>query len=251
MQDYIASKFSIAKNMDLSDYLVINIDDNFLNSARHNFSHTNVITISTKSKDADIYYFDGKICDVEMKQFLDFSAPKTLQGEHNIYNALIAYAISTKLGVDPQQAVLRLQSFQGLKHRNQFVGEKDLISFYNDSKATNAQATSNALKAFDNIFWLAGGLAKAGGISSILHLMGNVEKAYFFGQAAKDFAQQAQVSSFVCETMQEAFVQCYNDARNFGLPCNVLLSPACASFDQYKNFEERGEEFIKLVKKVI
>jgi UDP-N-acetylmuramoylalanine--D-glutamate ligase len=251
MQEYTASKFGIAKNMDLSDHLIINLDDEILKSARDNFANTNLVTISLKSADAEIFYRNGAIVDTLNNQTHSFTLPKTLQGEHNLYNILVAYAIATKLGLKGETILQKITSFPGIKHRMEFVESKGAISFYNDSKATNAEATSNALKALDNIFWLAGGIPKEGGIVSIAALMSRVKKAYFFGQAAAQFASQVEVDSLVFDTLQQAFTHAFSDAQKLGANCNILLSPACASFDQYKNFEERGEEFIKMVKKII
>jgi UDP-N-acetylmuramoylalanine--D-glutamate ligase len=255
MQDYVQSKLSIAKNMNKDDYLVLNIDDEILNSVKNKFSHTNVITISVESKSADIFYHQNKIVDTILNITFPIKTSKNLQGQHNLYNILTAYSICSKLGLKQDEILQKISSFSGMPHRLQFIGNIDKINFYNDSKATNAEATSNALKALrgSNIFWLAGGIAKEGGINSILHLLGVVKKAYFFGQARFDFRAQAEshIKFIILETLEEAFEEAMKDALKFNESCSILLSPACASFDQFKNFEERGEKFINLVKQTI
>jgi UDP-N-acetylmuramoylalanine--D-glutamate ligase len=252
MQDYISSKISISRHMDKTGYLVINIDDEVLSSLKNNFSHTNLITISAKSNRADIFYAENKIHDQISGQVLEFDPPKCLQGKHNLYNILTAYAVSKNLSLDPAKILDKIISFKGIAHRLQYLGSHNKIVFYNDSKATNAEAAANALLALNNIFWLAGGLPKQGGISSIAHLLHNVKKAYFFGQAANDFAMQTQgkIHFATCETMAEAFKQALYDATILNDNCNIVLSPACASFDQFKNFEERGNYFIALFNQV-
>ena len=245
MQHYIASKLSIASNMDFADHLVINIDDEILFS--QHFNNTNVISISLESPLADIYNANGKLVDNIKQKTYNLQQPKSLQGRHNLHNMLSAYALCSAYGIASEQILAKISTFPGIAHRLEFVRKIGNISFYNDSKATNAQAASKALVSLDNIFWLVGGLQKAGGISSIANFLGSVRKAYFFGQDAKTLADSVHIDKIICNSMQEAFVMATNDAKIFAKTSNVLLSPACASFDQFKNFEERGNIFIQLV----
>jgi UDP-N-acetylmuramoylalanine--D-glutamate ligase len=123
------------------------------------------------------------------------------------------------------------------------------VIFVNDSKATNADATEKALASFDNIYWIAGGIAKAGGIAPLEHLFGHVRKAFLIGLAAPEFANTlgSKVEHIVSGTLEQAVKDAALDAGKSGKPTVVLLSPACSSFDQYKNFEVRGDAFVNAV----
>lgn len=248
MNDYIDSKLSISKNMDKSDYLVINIDDPVLNDAKNRFKHTNIISISTKNKSADIYYHKSQIFDQLNVRSFELEQNPNLKGEHNIYNILSSYAICSKTSLSAEQILTKINTFKGINHRLEFIGAKKFINFYNDSKATNAQASGFDLQALDNIFWLAGGIAKTGGISSIIHLTTKVKKAYLFGQDRYKLAQDLTIPTFICQTLEQALAQAMLDAQDFADYCNILLSPACASFDQFENFEQRGNYFTNLVR---
>ncbi len=252
MQQYIDSKLSIACNMNKNDYLVVNIDDPILSSRLANLAHTNLITISSTSK-ADIYWHNNTIIDNLNNKKLEFVSSKSLPGKHNIYNVLIAYAICLKSGMKSQEIIDKITTFVSLKHRLEYLGSVKNIDFYNDSKATNAASARAAILSLENIFWLAGGISKEGGISDVLDLLPELRKAYFFGQSRFDFAKQAKdlVPVEICELMQEAFLQALNDAKCYNNKCSIVLSPACASFDQFKDFIDRGEQFTELVNKFI
>jgi UDP-N-acetylmuramoylalanine--D-glutamate ligase len=243
MQDYINSKLSIAKNMTKADYLLLNIDDTILSKAAKIITHTNVITISLESCDALFYYDGAKI--IEHGKEASICLPRTLI---NPYNILVVYALLRSMGFESSWIQQAIADFPGLDHRLQLVRKIANISIYNDSKATNAVATGNALQVLDNVFWLAGGIPKEGGIAPLLPLAGKIKKAYFFGQAKWQFAKTAIGIDFVlCDNLQQAVALSFDDAQNFASQCNILLSPACSSFDQFKNFEERGEVFINLI----
>ena len=143
-----------------------------------------------------------------------------------------------------------LENFPGLEHRLEFVREKDGVRYYNDSKGTNADATARALSSFPDIFWIAGGKPKLGGITSLTEYFPRIRKAYLIGEAAKEFAATLndQVPHEISQTLDVAVANAARDAEASGLPDPVvLLSPACASFDQYRNFEIRGAAFRDLV----
>ena len=138
-----------------------------------------------------------------------------------------------------------LLNFEALPHRTQVIANINGVLFVNDSKARNAISASKALNSFSNIHWIVGGIAKAGGVKSLIEDTGSVKKAYLIGECAIDFsAQLSHVSHSIVDNLESAVKQAYNNA----LPGEViLLSPAAASFDNYKNFEERGDHFAKLV----
>lgn len=176
----------------------------------------------------------------------DFAA---LKGSHNGYNAAAALAVVGALGLDPAAAVPHLATFPGLPHRLEEVGRKGETLFINDSKATNAFAAGRAILSFPRIHWIAGGVAKAGGIAELEHYFGPVARAYLIGEAAQDFARTLSargVDFRQCGTLDVAFAQAAAAAEREGGV--VLLSPACASFDQFRSFEERGDTFRALVR---
>lgn len=168
-----------------------------------------------------------------------------LPGAHNHQNACAAYAACRAIGTSPKLIAEALNSFKGLPHRSQIVGEKDGVRFVNDSKATNVDAAAKALQAFKSIRWIAGGMGKDGGISELSEHLGAVAKAYLIGFSAKDFALQLGDTPYeLCDTMEVAVAKAAAEAQAGD---TVLLAPAAASFDQYPNFEKRGEDFIAKV----
>lgn len=173
-----------------------------------------------------------------------------LPGAHNHQNACAAYAACRGLGLAPKQIEAGLRSFKGLPHRSQLVGEKGGVRFVNDSKATNVDSAAKALQAFPAIRWIAGGLGKEGGIGGLLPFVGSVKKAYLIGHSARDFALELgeAVPHEICETMERALGRAAAEAEPGEV---VLLAPAAASFDQYPNFEKRGEDFAARVKALI
>ncbi len=175
----------------------------------------------------------------------------SLRGVHNAQNAACAAAAALALGLSAQAIQQGLRSFPGLAHRMEQVGRKARVLFVNDSKATNADSAAQALACFSDIFWIAGGKAKTGGIASLACFFPRMRKAYLIGEAATDFAAEleAHVPHTVAGTLERAVELAAADAEaaDVSEPV-VLLSPACASFDQYRNFEVRGDKFRELVR---
>jgi UDP-N-acetylmuramoylalanine--D-glutamate ligase len=174
----------------------------------------------------------------------------SLRGRHNAQNAACAAAAALALGVSPQLLQKGLRSFPGLAHRMEQVGRANNTLFVNDSKGTNADATAKALSSYADIFWIAGGKPKSGGITSLAEFFPRIRKAYLIGEAAKEFAAtlEGRVPYEISETLEYAVPNSARDAGASGLAEPVvLLSPACASFDQYRNFEIRGTRFRDLV----
>src|ERR1700730_12096383 len=174
----------------------------------------------------------------------------SLRGLHNAQNAACAAAAALALGVSPDVLQKGLRSFPGLAHRMEQVGRANNTLFVNDSKGTNADATAKALSSFADIFWIAGGKPKTGGISGLAEFFPRIRKAYLIGEAAKEFAAtlEGRVAYEISETLENAVPAAARDAEASGLAEPVvLLSPACASFDQYRNFEIRGTRFRDLV----
>ncbi len=180
---------------------------------------------------------------------IDLRGIRGLPGSHNHQNACCAYAACRTLNLAPRQIEAAFKSFKGLPHRSQFIGEKDGVSFVNDSKATNVDSARAALGAFKNIRWIAGGLGKEGGIESLKGNLTGVSKAYLIGHSAREFALQLGALPYeICETMERAVHLAAQEAK---MGDTVLLAPAAASFDQYPDFEKRGEDFVRLVQSCI
>ncbi|UXM95880.1 UDP-N-acetylmuramoyl-L-alanine--D-glutamate ligase [Bartonella sp. HY329] len=199
----------------------------------------------------------------ELHEIASLSGIASLRGAHNAQNALAALATCVSIGVTEKKLTTALATFKGLAHRMEEVGRKDHVIFINDSKATNAEATAPALSTFDNIYWIAGGVAKEGGISSLKEFFPKIRKAYLIGEAAENFAQTigSDIDVVISETLEKALQQAARDAAlaqadlaaesGADAIAAVLLSPACASFDQFANYGARGDDFRDLVQKTI
>jgi UDP-N-acetylmuramoylalanine--D-glutamate ligase len=177
----------------------------------------------------------------------DQSGWPALQGPHNAENAEAARMVTFWLGIDDEVAEVGLRTFSGLPHRMERVGEKDGILFVNDSKATNPTATAPALAAFERIRWILGGQAKTDNLDECAPHFGHVRSAYTIGEAAELFERLLAPHMPVknCGKLDEAVRQAAQDSQAGD---TVLLSPACASFDQFRDFEDRGDQFRELVR---
>lgn len=177
---------------------------------------------------------------------IDLRAVGGLPGAHNHQNACAAYAATRALGLSPKLIEQAFNTFAGLPHRSQIVAEDSGVTYVNDSKATNADSAAQALQAFENIRWIAGGLGKDGGIGKLVPHLGRVAKAYLIGHSAREFALQlGDTPHEICETMERAVARAAAEAQPDD---TVLLAPAAASFDQYPDFEKRGEDFMAQVR---
>ena len=177
---------------------------------------------------------------------IDLREVSGLPGAHNHQNACAAYAACRTLGLAPRLIEEALHSFAGLPHRSQLVGERAGVRFVNDSKATNVDSAAKALQAFPRIRWIVGGMGKDGGIAALQPHLGAVVKAYLIGHSARDFALQLGTTPHeICETMARAVARAGAEAEPGEV---VLLAPAAASFDQYPNFEKRGDDFTEQVR---
>ncbi|WP_019218890.1 UDP-N-acetylmuramoyl-L-alanine--D-glutamate ligase [Bartonella florencae] len=190
------------------------------------------------------------VCQGQRYMLADLASMTALRGRHNVQNALMALATLQALKITDPHMEEHLASYQGLAHRMQQVHKIGSVLFINDSKATNADATAPALSTFHDIFWIVGGQAKEGGIDSLRGFFHKIHKAYLIGSAAEEFAGVIG-SSFpfsMSLTLENAVHEAFVDAmRCRAKEVALLFSPACASYDQFKNYEERGEAFISLV----
>ncbi len=178
---------------------------------------------------------------------IDLRDIKGLPGTHNHQNACAAFAVARSLGLGPKAIESALHSYPGLPHRSQRIAEHNGVAYINDSKATNVDSAAKALAAFDNIRWICGGLEKEGGLAGLHPHLGHVRKAYVIGREAAAFALKLPgIPTEVCTTMSRAVEAAIAEAEPGD---TVLLAPACASFDQYDNFEKRGDDFVAEVKR--
>ena len=255
--NYILSKKSLIDDLAPNGTAILSADNKITRELGQDLhlamKNIHFIRISTKKIiDGGVCVKGGKIFDAISGKVTEYELPtnKSLQGAHNFENIAAAYASAISSGLKPEYILSKIATFVGLPHRMQFVGTKSNIDFYNDSKATNAEAASKSIGTLKNIYWLAGGVPKEGGIGDLLPLLSDhVKKAYLFGEAKELFAGQIGASTEVqiCDNMKEAFDAAHKDASKSTEHANILLAPACASYDQFKNYEERGNKFIEYV----
>ena len=175
-----------------------------------------------------------------------------LKGSHNGQNMAAAYAVCRMLKLSNKEMKNGLKSFPGLPHRMEQVGKLGPVTFVNDSKATNVDAASKALGAFKNIYWIAGGVGKEGGLEGLQDFLPHIKKAYFIGSSAPAFAKMLGATPHeISGTIEEALATAAREALSDPQEAVVLLSPACASFDQFKSFEHRGDRFRTLVQELL
>ncbi|EJJ25761.1 UDP-N-acetylmuramoyl-L-alanine--D-glutamate ligase [Rhizobium sp. CF142] len=236
-----------------SDVAVVGVDDSHsaLIADRIERAGVKVIRISRRNVLADGIYAEGtkliQAASGAMLPFVDLDGIQTLRGSHNAQNAAAAVAACLAVGVSTEDIRAGLASFPGLKHRMQPVGRRGNVVFVNDSKATNADAAAPALSSYNRIYWIAGGLPKAGGITTLAPYFPRIAKAYLIGEAAAEFAATlGEAAPYeISGTLERAVAHAAADAEKDETgPVAVMLSPACASFDQYKNFEVRGDAFV-------
>ncbi len=213
-----------------------------------------VIRVSARRPLADGVYAAGAdivaVADGASTRIASLTGIGALRGAHNAQNAAAAVAVARALGLDAAAIVRGLAGFPGLAHRMEEVGRRGRVLFVNDSKATNADAAAKALASFAPIYWIAGGRPKEGGITSLTDFFPRIARAYLIGEAAEDFAKTlgAKVPHALSGTLAAAVAAAAADAaQDPAAEPVVLLSPACASYDQFKNFEARGDAFRALV----
>lgn len=241
-ENYYRAKVKIYQNQKADDWFLFNIDDENIRRYAQNIPcHT--VTFSLKGK-ADLMIVNDEVR--LFNQTLFKLNDLLLPGRHNLENAMVAAAMAYKMGITGEDIVKTLRSFKGVAHRLEFIREYQGVKYYNDSKGTNPEATAVALNAFaDNVILLAGGYDKKTGFKSIIPYLHHVKKMYVFGET-KEEIKALYPKATVCERMEDALIQAKESAEKGDV---ILLSPMCASWDQYRNFEERGEIFADIVRK--
>jgi UDP-N-acetylmuramoylalanine--D-glutamate ligase len=259
IEHYAAVKERLVAGVQADGAAVIGVDDEFCAAAaeRAATAGRNVVRISVRKELADgVYTENGAIIRAiggKTRTIARLDNIGSLRGLHNAQNAACAAAAVLALGLNPEQIQAGLRSFPGLVHRMEQVGHRGAVLFVNDSKATNADSSAQALACFNDMFWIAGGKPKTGGISSLEKFFPRIRKVYLIGEAAEEFARtlDGRVAYDMVGTLDRAVEASARDAAASGLKEPVvLLSPACASFDQYRNFEVRGDHFRELVLKL-
>lgn len=257
MAGYVLAKRRILRNQRASDCAIIGVDDAYGQALAVQVGQDGpqrVIPVAvTRRLAAGISAEHGILVDGldgALREVMDLRPLERLRGQHNWQNAAAAYAAVRALGLDPDSACAGMSRFEGLPHRMELVAEVDGVRFINDSKATNAEAAARALASYDDIFWIAGGRPKQGGLEGIGPGLDRVRQAFLIGEAAPGFAAvlAGEVPVTRSGDLATALHQAAEVAWASGLGAPVvLLAPACASFDQFENFEARGEAFRRLV----
>ncbi|MFZ0844208.1 MAG: UDP-N-acetylmuramoyl-L-alanine--D-glutamate ligase [Pseudolabrys sp.] len=257
MENYAALKALLPASVEPGGTAVIGVDDRYTRNAADRIERAGrtVVRVSVLAPLRDGYFAEGNriMHSVAGKAYpvAQLAGIGSLRGAHNAQNAACAVAACVALGMGLPEIQKGLVTFPGLAHRMQQIGRKGKVLFVNDSKATNADSAAKALASFSDIFWIAGGKPKTGGIESLAEFFPRIAKAYLIGEAAAEFAKtlEGKVPYEISGVLSAAVDAGARDAAASGRKEPVvLLSPACASFDQYPNFEVRGKAFTDLVK---
>ena len=240
-------QLDLLQNLKLDVSAITNISSDHLN--RHGSFENYVIAkksiLSMVKKNAKIFDVGSCIADNNHKIENIY-----LKGVHNAENIALASNIARHYGMSEEYIVAKLESFIGLPHRMEFVHKENEISFYNDSKATNIESAIKSISSLNNVYLLLGGVSKEGDdFSKIKEYASNIKHVCVFGRDKKLIANALDgLEITICEDLEEAFNKSYNFAKDISEESNILLAPACASMDQFKNFEERGNRFKGLIK---
>lgn len=256
-ENYVATKKKIFQHQRAQDVAVIGVDDpscKRIAAEIKEMSHQKVVIFSVENiLPQGIYTQSGIIYDATSghpERIYDCKTHPRMKGTHNWQNMVATYAVGKELNIDVKTIIEAIENFPGLEHRQEYVGSKGKINFVNDSKATNSEAAAKALAAFNNIYWILGGLPKQDGLTATAPYYGKIKHAYIIGEAMKSFPAELEgkLPYTLAETLDTAVNLAYQQAVADGLDnATILLSPACASFDQYKNFELRGTAFKECV----
>jgi len=253
---YAAVKERLVAGVPEGGTAIVGVDDNWCAAVADRLDRAGktVVRVSVRRPLADGLYVEAeqvmRASGGSARAIAGLGQIGSLRGTHNAQNAACASGAALALGVTPAVIQQGLRTFPGLAHRMEEIGRKGRVLFVNDSKATNADSAAQALACFTDIFWIAGGKAKTGGLSTLTDFFPRMRKAYLIGEAAAGFASELEgrVPHVVAGTLERAVELAARDAEAADVKEPVvLLSPACASFDQFRNFEARGDAFRELV----
>jgi len=258
MDGYVAAKASLFDRMRPGATAIVGVDDApsraIFERLRASMGRRAVPISAERARPDGIAAPEGILVDpsgAKDRIEIDLRSIATLPGRHNWQNACAAYAAGRALGLSPAAMRAGLATYPGLAHRQELVGKFEGVRYVNDSKATNADAAAKALVCYDDIYWILGGQAKEGGIAGLAPQFGRVRRAFLIGEAADAFAAtlEGRLDYERCGTLEAAVARARAAALAERRPHPVvLLSPACASWDQFKSFEHRGDTFRALVK---
>ncbi|MEM9469103.1 MAG: UDP-N-acetylmuramoyl-L-alanine--D-glutamate ligase [Pseudomonadota bacterium] len=240
MEGYIKAK---ARILDHANIKIVGVDTKVIKDLSENS-----ITISGEGHEADIKVFNQILYDSDIK-ISDVGHYDRLKGSHNHQNLAAVYAVAKELGIEKKGILKSFETYQGLPHRQYRVRTINNVDYVNDSKATNVESAARALSSYNHTFWVAGGRSKEGGLNGLEGYISHIQKAYLIGEAAEDFAvwcQDNDVEYEITHILNKAIERAHEDAQDFKKGC-VLLAPACASWDQFRSFEERGDAFVERV----
>lgn len=249
MAGYVAAKEHIFERQQERDCAVIGVDDEYSRAVFAKYGRRYRIgavpVALNRQVAAGISFRAGRLQDAE-GYVADFSAVPTLPGDHNAQNAACAWAACRWLRISREEIMEGLKSYPGLPHRQEQVAALGRVTYINDSKATNADATARALSSYDNIYWIIGGQAKEGGVAPLEPWFDRIRHAFLIGEATELFASQlhGRLPFDRCGDLQSALNAAHARAQaEARKPAVVLLSPACASWDQWRSYEHRGDAF--------
>ena len=252
MDNYIDIKFDIFKHQNENDISIIGLDEDLVSFEieKRNFESNLILYKNNLLEEMIIaeLYSNGEVSKYDISKFL---ASNKITYPSNI-TACVACMHAMK--IEFNSYCMYFHSFRGLRHRTELINKYKNIQYINDSKATNADATKQALTSYNNIYWILGGIEKYGGISQITQYFSKIKKAYLIGESADSLSKtllNSKIEYENCVTLRNAINRSTMDAEKSKSSVTILFSPACASFDQYKNFEERGLEFTTIVGGVV
>jgi UDP-N-acetylmuramoylalanine--D-glutamate ligase len=251
MAGYVEAKKKIFERLKPQGLAILGVDTPDTKKLQSQFKDLNLLCLSTQNiLPHGVSVVEGLLRDQRDGQLVfeaDLTPHPVLKGQHNFENMAACYAI-LRYGFDikDQDILSAMMSFTGLAHRQYHVGSIGSVDFINDSKATNAEAAAKALASYHPIFWIAGGQAKDGGLSGLERFKDRVIKTYLIGEAQQSFATWCDQNGWdytLSGDLERAMIQALSDASAYMRPSVVLLSPACASWDQFRSFEHRGQVF--------
>lgn len=250
---YAKIKKKIFQNLKKDNYGIIGIDNLIsknIFSRIKNF-HNNLIPISTKRRiNKGVSILDSKIIDNYFgKNYLDLNNIKTfIKQKHNEQNILALYVVAKILGYKEEEMIKTIKNFKGLKHRKQIIYKSNNLIVVNDSKATNLSSAVQSINSYSSIHLIMGGVLKHKDFNELLILKEKINKIYLIGEASNYIYNTLKnfIECQKCNTMKTAVKNCIKDVKKYKTLSTILLAPAGSSFDQYMNFEERGDDFINI-----
>ena len=261
LEGYIAAKKNIFNNQSSQNLAIVCIDDRYCSEIANQLTHSNLVRVSGTNNSTADYYIENhslikKLLNGTKLSLFNFESSLYLHGNHNYQNAAVAYLLCKQLNIEDQIIFDSFLNYKGLPHRQEFVLKHKNMTFINDSKATNADATAPALGTFKNIIWILGGVEKSGGIESLTERFDSLQYAVCYGKSAAQFNQTIRnksiISSAVVNSLEESIDLAIEYCENHkDTDFTILLSPAAASFDQFKNFEHRGNVYKDYIVKKI